>query len=554
MSTSFDNETPLRRLYHWEKNRPDVIHFTQPVGGGRVVDYTWREALDQVRRMAAHLRSLNFPPQSQIALFSKNSAHWMMADWAIWMAGHVTVPLYPSLNAETIRYILEHSESKLLFLGPLDEWEDMRPGIPAGLARVSLPFAPATDSAQWDDIIARTEPLKGTPDRDRAELATIIYTSGSTGFPKGVMHCFNTFGVVGSHFKTLIPIGEEDRMLSYLPLAHALERVGIENLSTYYGCRVFFSESLATFVADLRRAAPTFFLSVPRLWTKFQLGVFSKVPKEMLDALLANPDTRDETRRQVLEQLGLQHVRFAGTGSAPLPATTIAWYRDLGLELLEGYGMSENFAYSHFNRPGQTRLGYVGHADPGVECRIAENGEIQVKSPGDMMGYFKEPEKSREAFTEDGFLKTGDMGQLDEEGRLKITGRVKELFKTSKGKYVAPVPIENKLGYHSKIEVVLVGGNAQPATFALIQLAADAKAPSDRAALEAELSDLVDRTNATLDPHEQMEFAVLVKDPWTIESGFLTPTMKVKRSVIEARYEPKVEGWFKARRKIIWED
>ena len=240
-------------------------------------------------------------------------------------------------------------------------------------------------------------------------------------------------------------------------------------------------------------------------------------------------------------------------GSAPLPATTVEWYRNLGLQLLEGYGMTENFAVSHFSRRGQMRLGYVGSPVAGVECRIAENGEVLIKSPGNMMGYYREPEKSAESFTEDGFFKTGDMGEIDAEGRLKLTGRIKELFKTSKGKYVAPVPIENRLNNHPQVEVVLVGGNGQPATYALILLGLEARANPDRAKLEAEFSALLDGVNAGLDPHEQMAFAVVVKDAWTIENGYLTPTMKIRRNVIEQQYEPQVEAWFQEQRKIIWE-
>jgi len=558
MSKTNDARTPLACLYHWEKTTPDTIHLTQPIGGGKVVDYTWKQAMDEARRMAAHLQSLNLPPKSQIAILGKNSAHWMLADWAIMMSGHVSVPLYPTLNAETVRYILDHSESKLLFIGKLDEWEQMKSGVPASMPAITLPLAPASaQGSKWEDIVARTAPLQGNPDRPLDEIATIVYTSGSTGQPKGVMQTFRSFNVCGTMMRDVIPANQNDRMLSYLPLAHVAERLVVENNSTYHGFHVFFAESLETFVADLRRARPTIFFSVPRLWTKFQLGVLDKLPLKKQKVLFSIPFLGKKVKRKILEQLGLDSVRVAFTGAAPLPPPTVSWYRSLGLELLEAYGMSENFAYSHFTRPGNARVGYVGPTNLGVSCRIGENGEILVKSPAQMLGYYKEPEKTAECYTEDGYFKTGDMGEIDEQGRLRITGRVKELFKTSKGKYVAPVPIENKLGAHPKIEAVCIGGANQPATFALVLLSEDARkhiaAGGDRAEIGSELTSLMEQVNETLDPHEQIQFTVVVKDTWNIDNGFLTPTMKIRRNIIEKRYEPSVDQWFGSRKTVIWE-
>ncbi|HEY0914413.1 MAG TPA: AMP-binding protein [Solimonas sp.] len=559
MSKTNDARTPLACLYHWEKTTPDTIHLTQPVGGGKVVDYTWKQAMDEARRMAAHLQSLNLPPKSQVAILAKNTAHWMLADWAIMMSGHVSVPLYPTLNAETVRYILDHSESKLLFIGKLDEWEQMKAGVPADMPTIKLPLAPASaPGSQWEEIIAKTAPLQGEPDRPLDEMATIVYTSGSTGQPKGVMQTFRSFNVCGTMMRDVIPANQHDRMLSYLPLAHVAERLVVENNSTYHGFHVFFAESLETFVTDLRRARPTIFFSVPRLWTKFQLGVLDKLPLKKQKVLFSIPFLGKKVKRKILEQLGLDSVRVAFTGAAPLPPPTVSWYRSLGLELLEAYGMSENFAYSHFTRPGNARVGYVGPTNLGVSCRIGDNSEILVKSPAQMLGYYKEPEKTAECYTEDGFFKTGDMGEIDEQGRLRITGRVKELFKTSKGKYVAPVPIENKLGSHPKIEAVCIGGANQPATFALVLLSEDARkhiaAGGDRAEIGTELTSLMEQVNETLDPHEQIQFTVVVKDTWNIDNGFLTPTMKIRRNIIEKRYEPNVDQWFGSRKTVIWEN
>ncbi|MGH8432049.1 MAG: AMP-binding protein, partial [Solimonas sp.] len=531
--------TLVQCLLHWERTQPDSIYFTQPLNGGRTVDYTWREVGDQARRMAAYLQSLRLPPRSSIALLGKNSAHWIIADLAIWLAGHVSVPLYPTLNAETASFILEHSEARLLFVGKMDElWPIVAPGIPSSLPCIALPLAPAGTGADWEQIVAHTQPLQDIADRDPEELATIIYTSGSTGHPKGVMINFRAMLATAQGLEQLFPVTSADRMLSYLPLAHAAERAVVETTSLYFGFRVYFAWSLATFVADLRRARPTLFFSVPRLWTKFYQGICEKLSPAKQRLLFRIPLVSGIVKRRIREELGLEHVRAAITGSAPLSPQLIAWYRSVGLELLEGYAMTENFAYSHGNRPGQVRVGTVGMVSPGVDCRIADNGEVLVRSPGNMMGYYKNPEKTAEDLTPEGWLHTGDMGQIDADGCLKITGRVKELFKTAKGKYVAPVPIENQLANHPAIEAVCVTGPGEPQPFALLMLSQDARlqaANGGRPALTEQFETLLGEVNLRLEEHEKLDYAVVISEQWTMDNGFLTPTMKIKRNIIEER-------------------
>ena len=548
----------LDDAYHWESTAPDRIWLTQPIGDGKVETYTWAQAMDQVRRMAAHLQSLGLEPGSHIGLISKNCAHFILADLAIWMAGHVSVALYPTLNADTIEYILDHSESKLLLVGKLDGWAEIEKGIPKEMPCISLPLAPPNDYETWDAITARTEPLRGNPRVKAEDPAIIVYTSGSTGRPKGVMHSFGAIAASVDGAETIFQATEADRMLSYLPLAHVFERFCVETQALRAGMQLFFAESLNTFVADLNRAQPTIFVSVPRLWLKFQLGVFQKMPPEKLARLIRIPLLNRVVKKKILTGLGLQNVRLAASGSAPIPPDLIQWYRDLGLELLEGYGMSEDFAYSHATIPGKGRVGYVGSPMPGVDVKISDEGEILIKSPGNMMGYYKEPEMTAECYTEDGYFRTGDRGERDEEGRLKITGRVKELFKTSKGKYVAPAPIENLLNNHSEVELCCVTGSGNPQPYALIlpaeELRPKLKDPAERARFEGELSALLDSVNKEVEAFERLQFLVVVKDPWIIENGFLTPTMKIKRSKIEDTYSPMSEGWYDAGKRIVWED
>jgi len=549
-------KTHLDHLYAQEADHPNDLWLTQPMGGGAVKELTWKQATAEIRSMAAHLASLDLPKGSKVALFSKNCAWWFLADFAIWMAGHVTVPLYPTLTPETIRLTLEHSESKLVFVGKLDGFEGMKSGIPAGLPIIALPLAPKLDAPQWADLVAKTKPMEGTPSRDPDDLATIIYTSGSTGLPKGVMHSFRTMSS-GLCAVDEYKITANDRMLSYLPLAHVYERATVEIPSVATGMRVYFAESLDTFVADLRRARPTVFVSVPRLWTKFQQGVFSKMPPNRLALLLKIPFVRGWIQKKILGNLGLADVRLAASGSAPIPAALLDWYRSLGLELLEGYGMTENFAISHANRLGEVRVGYVGALRTGVEQKLLDSGELLVKSPGNMLGYYKDDALTREMLDAEGFVHTGDRAEVDAQGRLKITGRVKELFKTSKGKYVAPAPIENALLLHDDVEQALVSGPAMPQPYGLVVLSdaarARAKAGGGLDGITKSLEAHIERTNGTLNPHEHLEKVVVARDPWTIENGLLTPTMKVKRAAIEERYASRVEGWYASKERVIWE-
>jgi long-chain acyl-CoA synthetase len=551
-------KTLLEYAYHWEETSPDRVFLTQPIGPGTVKDYTFAEVMGQARRMASYLRSLGLPPGSSIAMCSKNCAHWIMADLAIWMTGHVAIPVYPILTQEITRHILEHSEAKLLFVGKLDAvWdEQMKAGVPQGLPQIAFPLAPPSDLPKWDDVVAKQEPMKDPADRQPDEVATIIYTSGSTGVPKGAMLPFSSMLGPTEGLMKILNVTSEDRYLSYLPIAHSMERWLGECMALYAGHHIFYAESLDTFVHDLNRARPTLFLSVPRLWLKFQRGVYEKMPPKKLDLLLKIPILSGIVRKKILTKLGLDQVRFAGSGSAPLPQELLVWYRRLGLELLEGYGMTENFNYSHLTKPGQVRAGYIGTPYAEVQCRIADDGEIQMKGPGLMKGYFKLPEETKATFTEDGFLRTGDRGEVDEIGRLKITGRTKELFKTSKGKYIAPAVLENKLVNHPFVEICCVAGAGFPQPHALLMLSDQGRAAvkaGKRDEVAKALSTHVEQINAGLDPHEKLQFVAVVKDTWQPENGFLTPTMKLKRSQVESAYKPFQESWYSQKESVVWQ-
>ncbi len=565
MNKNNEHPTLLHRFLHWESSTPDSTYLTQPQLDGSVVDYSWREVGDQARRMAAHLQALKLPPKSSIGIFGKNTAHWIIADVAIWMAGHVSVPLYSTANVDTVTYVLEHAEVRLIFVGRLDGdaagWNAVRAGVPAGLPLIDLPMSACSEGDAWERIVAATAALVEVVLPEPCELATIIYTSGSTGNPKGVMHSFgsmyNAPAVTGCMYDGGRGTSSRDRLLSYLPLAHTAERAVVEAVSLFSGCRVFFNLGLDTFSEDLRRARPTIFLSMPRLWGKFYQSISERIPPAIQDTTFADPVEGELMKAQILSALGLDQVHTGLSGSAPLPVKVMEWYRQLGLELLEGYGMSENFGTSHFSLPGQVRVGYVGAAIPGVACRIGDDNEILVKSPAQMIGYYKEPQLTAESYTEDGLLRTGDRGELDERGRLRITGRVKELFKTAKGKYVAPVPIEARLGNHPRIEASCVTGVGLPQPLALINVFAHTRTAlstaEGRDTVATELEVFLAQVNAQLEPHEQLACLVIVSEPWSIANGLLTPTLKIRRSPIESRYQGSFEALIENGRKVIFE-
>ncbi len=541
--------SPLDMLYHWESTRPDEVYLRQPIDG-QMHTWTWREVGDEVRRMAAALKAMDLPEGSKVALLSKNCAHWIMADLATMMAGYTGVPLYPNLNAETVRYVLEHSESKVLFVGKLDTWDEMKAGVPDGIRMVAFPFYGHEEYEHWDALTAEHEPLADVA-VDPDAWASIIYTSGTTGNPKGVVHRFHNFSFAATHAVRHIEVGTKDRFFSYLPLSHIAERLLVEMGSLYSGGTVDFAESLDTFAANLAAAKPTVFLGVPRIWAKFQQGILAKMPQAKLDRLLKIPFVGGLVKKKIQQGLGLREARHTFTGAAPTPASLIEWFAKLGIRIQEAYAMTENCCYSHVTLPGAIKVGSVGQPLPLCDVRLGEDNEIQVKHDALMLGYYKDEQQTRETFTEDGYLRTGDEGAIDAQGFLRITGRVKDLFKTSKGKYVAPAPIELSLSANTDVGQVLVVGSGLPQPIALVTPSEDAlkrRAEDIRSGLERTLAEV----NAALSQHEVVKRCIVLDEDWTVENGFLTPTMKIKRKVVENRHKDHYTSWYEASETVVW--
>jgi long-chain acyl-CoA synthetase len=548
---------PVQRLGYWAETTPERVFLTQPLGQGALQHITWAQASDQVRRMAGWMQSQGWPAGSRVAIVGKNSAHWVLADLAILMAGHVSVPIYPTFNGDALAYILEHSEARACFVGKMDDSSSLQ-SVPTHVTLVALPLSPpGVVGLRWDALLDQNPPLAqvGAPGADT--ICTIIYTSGTTGRPKGVVQTFGAMAWGLTSATRRIHIGANDRFISYLPLAHVAERMLVEQASVRYGGHVFFAESLDTFLTDLQRARPTIFFSVPRLWVKFRQGVFEKMPEGKLKVLLSIPLVGHLVRRKILKGLGLDQCRLAAGGAAPMPADVLAFFRGLGLDLIEVYGMTENCGVSHSTLPGATGVGSVGLPYDGVESRIyPESGEIQMRCPALMQGYYKNPEQTAQTLTADGWLRTGDKGRCDYQGHLCITGRVKDIFKTSKGKYVAPAPIEDLLITHPDIEACAVTGANLTQPLAVVMLSQDAaRRCSDSTsslALAESLEQHLHTINERLEHHERLDCLAVVTELWTPENGYVTPTFKVKRDKIEETYAPRFEGWVQRAQPVVW--
>jgi long-chain acyl-CoA synthetase len=543
--------SPLDMFLHWERETPQHVFLRQPING-QYTTWTYQQAGQEIRKIASGLKGLNYPTGSNVALLSKNCAHWIMADLAIMMAGYVSVPLYATLTAHSVHQILEHSGSKAIIIGKLDDYAVQKPGIPEGIQKIGIELYGIRESASWENWIQTQVPLEALHTWKANDLLTIIYTSGTTGKPKGVMHTVNAFDSVIRVAMHELKLPNQPQMFSYLPLSHIAERMGIELYGIYGGGTFSFAESLDVFAQNLAETQPTTFFAVPRIWAKFQEKILEKLPQRKLDRLLGLPLVGGIVKKSIRKKLGLSRANHIFSGAAPISVDLLKWFDKLGIRILQAYGMTEDCVYAHFNRPDANKHGTVGKPFKGLQVKISEEGEIRVKSTSNTIGYYKEPELTAELFDADGFLRTGDKGEIDAEGFLKITGRVKDQFKTDKGKYVSPTPIELKLSSNPDIEQVCVVGMGIPQPIALVVLSAAGKAKPKDQVIQS-LSGLLKDINPTLEHYEELKKAVIMKDAWTIENNLLTPTMKVKRNEVEKIHLPKYPIWYEKEGSVVWE-
>ena len=548
--------TPLEMLYQWNETLPDRIFLRQPVNG-EYKTYTWAQVNDQARRLAAALLAQGLVKGDRVAILAKNCAEWFITDYAIQLASLISVPLYPMQTPESLEYVLKHSDSKAIIIGKLDGAKGMEPGIPDNITRIAMPYPMDIKvDHKWDQLLANSTPFTDSPVQPMDDLMTIIYTSGTTGNPKGVMHTYRTFSSGSQSATRVLKINKDDRYLSFLPLSHIAERFMVLGCSTYGCSDVSFVESLDTFGENLQTTRPTLLFAVPRIWQKFQQKVNSKLPQAKLNKLLRIPLIKTLIKNKIQKGMGLDKSRMLISGASPITLDLLQWYKDIGFEINEGYGMTENLAYGPaLNLPGAVKIGTVGSitAMPNTEIKITTEGEIITRSPSLMTGYYLEPEKTAETIR-DGWLHTGDKGEIDSEGYLTITGRIKDVFKTSKGKFVQPNKIECLLQYNELIEQVCIAGSGAPQPICIIELSEAAKLQlkDSKQTIEDNIRATIKQVNQQLEHHEVIERCFIIADIWTTENGLLTPTMKIKRNIVEKHYTALCDQHSNNKTDIIW--
>ncbi|HEY7875738.1 MAG TPA: long-chain fatty acid--CoA ligase [Actinomycetota bacterium] len=604
-------QTLIERFHERVSQHPDRVALRHKVNG-EWRDITWRDYGDVVARASKALIAAGFEHGDKISLLSLNRPEWHFTDISAMAIGGATAAIYSTNSPEQVAYIVEHSDSKFAFVdGPeqLSKILKMRSELKK-LEKVIVfegyeGDADAEFVTTWDEWLASGDSVPAASYREATtrvkpeDLGTFVYTSGTTGPPKAVMLTHSNIWWTATHSEQHIPIGdaENGRALSYLPLSHIAERMISHYLQIYYGTQTWFAESLDTLLPDLQACKPTYFFGVPRVWEKFYAGIQAKmatadpadrktklakkaielgrqVTKAEQEAVARGGTFKDAkvslgTKLQhtaldkvvlskVRGALGLDECRLALSAAAPLNPDLIWFFHSIGVKITEGYGQSEDNGPTSWNPPDANKIGTVGTPFPELEVKIAEDGEILVRGGNVMPGYYKDEKATKETIDEEGWLHSGDVGELDEHNYLKITDRKKDLIITAGGKNIAPQELENRIKFHSLISQVVVIGDRRPFLTALVTLDEE-KAPSwgaeqgiegDIAAIAnhertiKEIEGAINEVNKGLAKVEGVKkFRVLERD-FLQEENEITPTMKVKRKQINETYADVIEDMY----------
>ncbi|HON37956.1 MAG: AMP-dependent synthetase/ligase [Desulfomonilia bacterium] len=568
---------------------------------GVYTDISWRQMNEMVRKVGYYLLSKGIKPGDKVALFSPNRYEWWVVDLAILSIGAVNVPIYATNSAHEARYIIINSDAVMCFVGEREHLEkvlQVRGDIP-NLREVVI-FddleSPAEGVLNLKKVMEAGGGYDGKAEFDArirdikpSDLATIIYTSGTTGDPKGVMLSHSNIISNVNQLYSVDPelFKEEHTLLSFLPLSHSFERTVGYYSALNAGKKVCFAEDFSKILQNMQEVRPTLIVSVPRLYEKIHAGILAKVSQAppVKKALfnwamsLARKNLpyicNDRPRKglfaiqyaladkiifsKLKAALGMDRLRFALSGGGPLSVSDAEFFLGMGIKVCEGFGLTETSPVTHGNKPDHIKPGTVGPALKDTLVKIGEGGEVLIKGPQVMMGYYKNEEATKEVFTEDGYFRTGDIGEIDSEGYLKITGRIKDIIVTSGGKNISPQNIENSLKTSPFIEQVAVIGDNRKYLSALIvpafeELESWAKNngisynsrkellehPEVKKLFESEIKEYTQYFARV----EQIRKFTLLDTEWSQQTDELTPTLKVKRRVISAKYAREIESMY----------
>ncbi len=530
-------DTLIEYLDHWADQYPDHT-WLRDVHGDDSTEWTWRQVQEQVYALAAWQEANLSGPGTRVGILSRNCAHWFMADLGSIAAGNITVPMFTTLPGETAEYVMNFTEMDVLFVGQTENWDQLAPVLPEGIKLVTLPGAELSEPhTHWDEIVTPRLGERPQYKAKRDDLVSIVFTSGTTGLPKGVMQTHDSNVIPINRFRVAFALPDRARYFSYLPLSHIAERQIVEYASLINGGHVYFNENLLTLLRDLPACRPHMMFGPPRVWEQLQQVIIGHLGgQEAIDKALA--EDAAAIGKQVREMLGLDDAIYLLTAAAPTPPALIHWYEQFGLTLMEGFGQTEAMGLLANSREDR-RIGSIGKPVGEVEIRLTEEDELCCKADGLSPGYYKQPEKTDEAFS-DGWVHTGDKARIDEDGFVYITGRVKDYFKTIQGKFVAPTPIENEFAKNPHTEQICLLGRGYSKTVMVCVLSGLAQ-QAERDRVEAELRDIAARINQEIDKHARLGAVIISSEPWTIENSMLTPTLKIRREQIEAKFGARAQ-------------
>ncbi len=587
------SDTIIQRLFDQAKKQPQApAYFVREPDGWKST--SWKTYAQEVRRAARALIALGFEPGQTVSILGFNRPEWAIFDMACMAAGGAPAGIYTTCSPTEVAYIVNHAESPIVLVENQEQWSKLqakKSELPRLQHVVMMQGGPKIDDPMllgWKEFMAKGDEAHDAElDRRVAALepnalATLIYTSGTTGPPKGVMLSHDNLAFTARIARQLARSTPDDSTLSYLPLSHIAEQMFTLHGANTAGYAVYYARSVDQLADDLKEAQPTIFFGVPRVWEKFHAGVSSKLAqatgaKKQLVAWARGVATRVHALKnegkspgpglalqyrvanrlifsKLKPALGLGRARLCVSGAAPIAREVLEFFASLDIVILEVYGQSEDTGPTSFNQPGRTRFGSVGPILPEVEVRIEPDGEILVKGRNVFLGYYKEPEATQETLTEDGWLRSGDLGELDQDGFLRITGRKKEIIITAGGKNVTPKNIEGALKNHELVSEAVVIGDRRKFLSVLLTLDEEAArrfadqhgggAPHENPDIRAEIGRAIEQVNQELARVETIKKFTVLPKPFSIEGGELTPTLKVKRKVVAQKYAAEIESMY----------